>query len=110
MPGTTMPEIPNPFSGKPKREKKENEGEFQVPQKSIGYMEKEPRFKEKRKLNVKKTVEHAAVSLGLLAGIETAAVLGGGPVEAVAVGAFAGPLLRPHAVYEENKKKLREVV
>ena len=105
-----FPEIPAPFGKKPTRGKKEDEGSFEVPKKSMGFQEKEIKFKETRKVNVKKTVEHAAASLGLFAGVETVAALTGGSAEAIGAAFILGPALRPHAIYKENKKKVSEVI
>lgn len=103
MPGE-MPEIPAPF-GKKKGQK--DESEFEVPKRSYGYKEKFEKYEEKRKVDIKETAKGFAKSLGLLAGAETVAALGGGPIEAVALGGFLAPTLKPHVIY---KKKVEEVI
>jgi hypothetical protein len=103
-----MPEFPAPFGKKPQRGKKqEDEGSFEVPKRSMGFMKKEPKYKETRKIDIKETAISFGKSLGLLAGVETVAAWGGGPVEAIAVGGFIGTALKPHVVY---KKKMSEVI
>lgn len=108
MPGDPfLPELPGPPKKPSRKGKEEKQGEFQIPQRSMGYKEKELKYRETRKINVKETAKGFVKSLGLLAGIETAAVVAGaGPVEAIAAGGFLGEVARPHIVYKEKLKKV----
>ena len=105
------PEIPAPFGKKPARGKKEDDsGQFEVPKRSMGFEQHPKKFKETRKLNVKETAKGFAKSFALLAGVEGVAAWAGGPVEALGAAMVLGPAFRPHAIYEERKKKVSEVI